>query len=1067
MSILVSLQHVTLYRYDGPAVLGPHVIKLRPAPHARTRVPSYSLQVAPAHQVNWQHDPHGNWAARYLFSERAEELIVTVDLLAEIKAYNPFDFFIEPYAASVPFDYPDALRRELSSFLETEPAGPRLSSLLASLPAGGRGSVEFLIALIQRLSGDIRYLVRMEPGVQSCEQTLELASGSCRDTAWLLVQVLRHLGLAARFVSGYLIQLKSDVVPAEGPPGPARDSCDLHAWADVYLPGAGWIGLDPTSGLLCAEGHLPLAATPHYESAAPITGSVDRPDVEFAVEMHVARVAERPRVTMPITDDAWALLDALGETVDRDLEAQDVRLTSGGEPTFVAIDDVQSAEWWTTALGPTKRAYAAALTRRLHARFAPGALLHCGPGKWYPGEAQPRWAFSLYWRRDGKPMWRDAGLLAGEADAGAPTLEQARGLAVTIATRLGLAASYVIPAFEDPLLLLQKEVDLPVSIDPQISLGDARPPVGYVLPLWPSPAVSGWISEAWQFRRGRLFLLAGEGPVGDRLPLGALPQLAPGEYPLSAPVDPLDDLGQLPDPDASHTPGEAGPASPVRTALAVEPRDGMLNVFMPPLDRLEDYVVLVAAVEAAAAERKLCLRLEGYPPPDDPRLKVIRVTPDPGVVEANIHPAESWREAVDIARGVYEEARLVRLRAEKFLLDGRPTGTGGGSHVVLGAASAADSPFLRRPDLLKSIILYWQRHPALSYLFSGLFVGPTSQAPRVDEARQDSLHELEIALAHVPAPGDGEAPRPWLVDRLFRNLLVDVTGNTHRAEICIDKLFSPDTPMGRLGLVEFRAVEMPPDPRMSLAQLLLVRALIAWFWRAPQTGACVRWGTALHDRFMLPHFVWEDFLAVLDDLAGAGYRFDPDWFAAQREFRFPLYGAVERAGVRLELRQALEPWPVLGEDAASGATSRSVDSSVERLQVKAEGVNPARHVVACNGRGVPLVATGRTGEFVAGVRFKAWKLASGLHPALPVHAPLIVDVIDTWSRRSLGGCVYHTVHPGGRIEEGFPVNAAEAEGRRLARFQDHGHTPGFIDAPPDERSAEFPTTLDLRRASLL
>jgi uncharacterized protein (DUF2126 family)/transglutaminase-like putative cysteine protease len=1078
MSVLVSLQHITRYRYDQPAVLGPHVIKLRPAPHARTRVPSYSLKVVPErHHVNWQHDPHGNWLARYLFSERSSELAVTVDLLAEIEAFNPFDFFIELYATSVPFSYPDELRRELSIFLETEPAGPRLSSFLATLPSGPRGSLEFLVELSQRLSRDVRYLTRMEPGVQTPEKTLQAACGSCRDTAWLLVQVLRHLGLAARFVSGYLIQLKPDVAPPDG--GIERDSFDLHAWTDVYLPGAGWVGLDPTSGLLCAEGHLPLAAAPHYHSAAPITGSVDRPDVEFAVEMNVARVAERPRVTMPIADEAWAELDALGEAVDRDLVAQDVRLTSGGEPTFVSMEDMQSAEWRTAALGPTKRILATELTRRLHARFAPGALLHCGHGKWYPGEAQPRWALSLFWRRDGKPIWRDAGLFAGETDDLAPTIEDARRLAEAIAAKLGLGAQDVQPAFEDPMHLLMKETELPINIDPldpQIASSDARAylvrkleqglgfPAGFVLPLWRSPSGAGWVSEGWELRRGKLFLFPGDAPLGDRLPIAALPRLEPGEYPVSDPIDPLGDLGALP--DAGEEPHREQPSAPVRTALAVEPRDGKLCVFMPPLDRLENYVLLVGAIEDAAAERKLRLRLEGYAPPADPRLKFIKVTPDPGVIEVNIHPAESWREAVEIARGVYEDARLTRLRAEKFIIDGRPTGTGGGSHVVLGAAQPPDSPLLRRPDLLKSIILYWQHHPALSYLFSGLFIGPTSQAPRVDEARHDSLHELEIALAHVPAPGEGEPPRPWLVDRLFRNLLVDVTGNTHRAELCIDKLFSPDTPMGRLGLLEFRAFEMPPDARMSLAQLLLIRALVAWFWREPRSGGCVRWGTVLHDRFMLPHFVWEDFLAVLDDLARAGYRFDPEWFAAQREFRFPIYGAVDRAGVRLELRQALEPWHVLGEDPASGATSRGVDSSIERLQVKTEGFNPARHVVACNGRRVPLVATGRTAEFVAGVRFKAWKLASGLHPALPVHAPLTFDIIDTWSRRSLGGCVYHVVHPGGRIYGTFPVNAQEAEGRRLARFQDHGHTPGFIDVPPEERSTEFPTTLDLRRKEM-
>ena len=557
MSIKAALHHLTHYKYDRPVILGPQVIRLRPAPQGRTPVISHSLKVSPQpHFVNHQQDPYGNWLARFVFPEPVREFRIEVDLVADMSVYNPFDFFIEEASKEWPFEYPVDLADDLVIYRTPEPAGPKLAAFLEAIPKDENNTLDFLVGLNRHISQSIGYIIRMEPGVFTPEECLTSGKGSCRDSSWLLVQVLRHLGFAARFVSGYLIQLKPDLKALDGPSGTEVDFCDLHAWCEVYLPGAGWIGMDPTSGLLTGESHIPLAATPHYRNAAPISGMASFAEVDFAFDMKVTRVAEHPRITKPFSDEAWDALNALGRNVDVALAEGDVRLTMGGEPTFVSIDDFEAGEWNTDAVGPTKRVLADRLIRRLQARFAPGGFLHFGQGKWYPGETLPRWTFSLYWRGDGQPVWQDTALIAEEGARTGATPEDAKALLRGIATELELDQDAILPAFEDPATWLVKEANLPENVTPENSkLKDPEErhrlatvfnrglnePAGFILPVqsWQARATGKrWRTEKWRLRRGMMFLVPGDSPVGYRLPLESLPWVPQSQYPYINPLDP-------------------------------------------------------------------------------------------------------------------------------------------------------------------------------------------------------------------------------------------------------------------------------------------------------------------------------------------------------------------------------------------------------------------------------------------------------------------------------------------------------------------------------------------------
>jgi len=1080
MTIRVAIRHNTRYTFDKPITLFPHVFRLRPAVHSKTPVKAYTIHIEPKnHFINWQQDPFGNILARVVFPEKSQKLSVNVEVIADLTVINPFDFFVEDSAEHYPFNYDPLYLKELGPYLEVSEQGPLLTKWLSELATEKQNITDFLVEINRKVFEIVNYNIRMEVGIQSCEETLEKRSGSCRDSAWLLVQGLRHLGLAARFVSGYLIQLTSDIKSLDGPSGPAQDFTDLHAWAEVYIPGAGWIGLDPTSGLLTGEGHIPLACTPDPASAAPVSGSTESCKVVFEFSNTVERLHEDPRVTKPYTDDEWCKIDQLGRYVDSHLTEQDVRLTMGGEPTFVSADDMEGDEWNTLADGANKRILAQQLTVRLRDVFTRGAIFHYGQGKWYPGEPLPRWQYGLFWRKDETPMWRNPALLADITRDYGHTENQAQQFLRQLSQRLAIHPKYIVTAYEDSFYHLWQEGNLPENIDPlTFSLKDSIERknltnllaaglgrvAGYSLPLKWDWKNQGWKSGPWLFRRDLMFLLPGNSPMGMRLPLASLPWVAPDKHDPHDPQSLFEDLPELGDyygevtrrysyieeketahPDIIEQ--EAGDAETKEvevphTAMCVEARDGRLYIFMPPLTALEHYLELLSAIEATADSLNLPVVLEGYEPPRDYRIERLMVTPDPGVIEVNIHPSKNWRELVEKTTILYEEARQTCLSTEKFMQDGRHTGTGGGNHITVGAISPSDSPLLRRPDLLRSLITYWQHHPGLSYLFSGMFIGPTSQAPRVDEGRDEQLYELEIAFQQMP---DGEVSEPWLVDRLLRHLLTDITGNTHRSEFCIDKLYSPDSSTGRLGILELRAFEMPPHPRMALLQALILRALIAWFWREPYQHKLVRWGSELHDRFMLPYYVRNDMRQVFQDLNRAGYDFKLAWLDPFFEFRFPRYGNVLIDGIELELRFAIEPWHVLGEEISITGTARYVDSSVERLQVAVNGFNEARYLITCNNRRLPMRNTGRKGEYVAGLRYRAWQPPSALHPTIAPHAPLVFDVIDTWNWRSVGGCTYFVSHPGGRSYDDFPVNAYAAETRRMSRFWDFGHSPGSLD----------------------
>src|SRR5450432_3344335 len=547
MAIRVAINHKTTYSYDRYVSLSPHIFRLRPAVHSRTQIESYSFKVMPKdHFINWQQDPFGNYQARVVFPEKTKELSIEVEVIANMTVINPFDFFVEEYAEDFPFTYSKQLQGELIPYLEIKEEGPLLDEWIKNLDRSKKTINDFLVYINQKLNKDINYNIRMEVGVQTCEETLALALGSCRDSAWLLVQIFRHLGVAARVVSGYLVQLTADVKSLDGPSGPDKDFTDLHAWTEVYIPGAGWIGLDPTSGLFASEGHIPLACTPDYASAAPVVGATDKCETTFTFSNTVTRIHEDPRVTKPYTEEQWAAINATGLLVDKDLQYGDVRMTMGGEPTFVSIDDMEGAEWNTAADGKLKRKLSHDLIFRLREKFGPAGMIHYGQGKWYPGEPLPRWQYGLFWRKDNYPIWKNIKLIAHEKIEKKYTHLHAEAFVNELAKHLAVSKENISTAYEDIFYFLWTEGKLPANIDPlktnlkdpierrtlaQLLEKGLDKPAGYVLPLKWNYDNDKWQSNKWVLNRDHLYMIPGNSPIGLRLPLESLAAVAKSDEP--------------------------------------------------------------------------------------------------------------------------------------------------------------------------------------------------------------------------------------------------------------------------------------------------------------------------------------------------------------------------------------------------------------------------------------------------------------------------------------------------------------------------------------------------------
>jgi uncharacterized protein (DUF2126 family) len=1085
VSIRIAIQHRIEQRFDRPVRLSTHWLRLRPAPQMRASVTAYSLAVHNRpHFLNWVRDPFENHLARLDLPEPTAGLHLELEMIAELEPINPFDFLAEPYAAEHPFAYPSQLAKELAPYLHLPRPGPRLLAWIAALDRSATTTVERLDTLNRSLRAALDALPPGRLGLVDPEAVLQRRAASYWELAWLLTLSLRHLGLAARYVCGYRVLLDESAA--------GQDHVSLHAWSEAYIPGAGWIALDPDAGVFCNECYLPLSAAPDPIRALPILGYVEACEETQTETLCVRRLEPAPS-SWPFSDTEWRDIRALGQRVEVDLDAQQLAPSIG--MTLALVSQQASApEWNTRALGPSKRLAAAALLSRLQQRTAAGGVVQLGQGEWYAGDGSPRWRLGCYFRADGEPIWRNPARLGWQRPLHTCGREAARELAVALARRLGLAPSAVVPAYEDALhelfrVHVAREPDPAELRDPtrRRALADRlsqvrAEPAGYVLPIRPADLSNGWSSGSWVFRRERLYLLPGDSPLGYRLPLDSLPKDEDAALEASLERDPFEARDALPVfHDAAAAAAAAGNGESKRlprTALCVEWRAGQVHVFLPPLARLEHYLSLVAALEDCAEASNIALVLEGYEPPEDHRLRRLLLEPDAGVLRLVLPETGSWSERVSQLQTAYEEADRAGLRAERVLgADGVRVSSGPGA-MTLAGRTAADSPFLRRPQLLGAWIAYWQRHPCLSYLFAGRVIGPSGAAPRPDEGRDEAVYELSIALERLC---ELDAETPWRVDRVLRHLLTDPSGDLKRAELRTDQLYPPDRASLRLGRLTINSFETAPHERIAALQSLLVLGLIGRAARCDDGVRLARWGSALRDRFMLPDVLEADLREVLNDLNAAGYPFQSAWFEPLTALRFPRLGSLQIGAISLELRAAHEPWPLLAEEVTAGGVARFIDAANERVQVKVTGITPPRHVLCCNGQRVRLQLMAASGSWLAGVRFKAENPPATLHPTLPPVSVLVFDLIDTWTGRVIGGFSYYPARreaswSGGstdvvaRPPSAGPfagvaslqlpaVSVPPIQGQR-GRFEPHG--PGAaMSAPPERHDHETPYLLDL------